>query len=279
MLDANLQPVADGETGELYIGGAGVGLGYLNRPALTAERFLPDPFSEDPDARMYKSGDLARWRADGILEYLGRTDDQVKIRGYRIELGEIEAAVATLPGVRSCAVAAREDDAGKKRLVAYLIAQDSQVSSSEELRAGLRTALPEHMIPAQFVYLDMLPLTPNGKVDRRALPEPERVTAAPANGSEPVTKTEQALAAIWSDLFKRPSPGRHEDFFDLGGDSLTGVGLLVRVQATFGVNLELASLFDRSTIAGLAEVIDMLVLTTPGAAHVAGSEPRVEFDL
>jgi amino acid adenylation domain-containing protein len=279
VLDANLQPVADGETGELYIGGAGVGPGYLNRPALTSERFLPDPFAEDPDARMYKSGDLARWRTDGILEYLGRTDDQVKIRGYRIELGEIEAAVAALPTVRSCAVAAREDNAGKMRLVAYLIAQDSQVSSSEELRTGLRTTLPEHMIPAQFVYLDMLPLTPNGKVDRRALPEPERVTAAPANGSEPVTKTEQALAAIWSDLFKLRSPGLHEDFFDLGGDSLTGVGLLVRVQATFGVNLELASLFERSTIAGLAEVIDMLVLTTPGAAPVAGSEPRVEFDL
>jgi acyl carrier protein len=151
--------------------------------------------------------------------------------------------------------------------------------SSDELRAALRTTLPEHMIPARFVYLDMLPLTPNGKVDRRALPEPERVTAAPASGSEPVTKTQQALAAIWSDLFKLPSPGLHEDFFDLGGDSLTGVGLLVRVQASFGVNLELASLFERSTIAGLAEVIDMLVLTTPGAAPVAGSEPRVEFDL
>jgi amino acid adenylation domain-containing protein len=279
VLDANLELVREGETGELYIGGAGVGLGYWNRPALTAERFLPDPFAADPDARMYKSGDLARWRDDGILEYLGRIDDQVKIRGYRIELGEIEAAVAALPAVRSCAVAAREDEAGKKRLVAYLVAHDGEAPSAEELRAALKAMLPEHMVPAQFVHIDALPLTPNGKVDRRALPEPERVTAKAANSSQPVTKTEQAVAAIWSDLFKVPSPGPHDDFFDMGGDSLTGVGLLVRVKATFGVNLELASLFERSTISGLAEVIDMLVLTTPGAAPKAGSEQREEFDL
>jgi amino acid adenylation domain-containing protein len=279
VLDANLQPVADGEQGELYIGGAGVGRGYWNRPELSAERFLADPFCGEPDARMYKSGDLARWRADGIMEYLGRTDDQVKIRGYRIELGEIEAAVAALPGVRSCAVAAREDEAGKKRLVAYLVAQDGKASSTEELRAALKATLPDHMVPVQFVYLDALPLTPNGKADRRALPEPERVVARPADGNQPATKTEQAVAAIWSELFKVPSPGLHDDFFDMGGDSLTGVGLLVRVKATFGVNLELASLFERSTIAGLAQVIDMLVLTTPGAAPAAGSEQREEFDL
>jgi acyl carrier protein len=135
------------------------------------------------------------------------------------------------------------------------------------------------MVPVQYVYLDVLPLTPNGKVDRRALPEPERVVAQPSAGSQPVTKTEQAVAAIWSDLFKVPSPGLHDDFFDMGGDSLTGVGLLVRVKATFGVNLELASLFERSTIAGLAQVIDLLMLTTPGAAPVGGSEQREEFDL
>lgn len=284
VLDADLQPVADGETGELYIGGAGVGRGYWNRPALTKERFLPDPFAGAPGARMYKSGDLARLRPDGIMEYLGRTDDQVKIRGYRIELGEIEAAIAALPSVRSCAVAAREDEAGKKRLVAYLVAHgdlvsNGQVAGTEALRAALKATLPDHMVPAQFVYLDALPLTPNGKADRRALPEPERVASKPADGSQPRTKTEQAVAAIWSDLFKVPSPGLHDDFFDMGGDSLTGVGLLVRVKATFGVNLELASLFERSTIAGLAQVIDMLVLATQGGAPETSSEQREEFDL
>jgi amino acid adenylation domain-containing protein len=279
VLDANLHPVAHGETGELYIGGAGVGRGYWNRPALTAERFLPDPFGGDLGAQMYKSGDLARWRSDGILEYLGRSDDQVKIRGYRIELGEIEAAIAALPSVLSCAVAAREDEPGKKRLVAYLVAQDGQTSSADELRAALKATLPDHMVPAQFVYLGALPLTPNGKADRRALPEPERVAVRPTNGRRPTTKTEQAVTAIWSELFKVPSPGLDDDFFDMGGDSLTGVGLLVRVKATFGVNLELASLFERSTISGLAQVIDMLMLTTPGAASETGSEQREEFDL
>jgi len=228
---------------------------------------------------MYKSGDLARWRSDGILEYLGRSDDQVKIRGYRIELGEIEAAIAALPSVLSCAVAAREDEPGKKRLVAYLVAQDGQTSSADELRAALKATLPDHMVPAQFVYLGALPLTPNGKADRRALPEPERVAVRPTNGRRPTTKTEQAVTAIWSELFKVPSPGLDDDFFEMGGDSLTGVGLLVRVKATFGVNLELASLFERSTISGLAQVIDMLMLTTPGAASETGSEQREEFDL
>jgi amino acid adenylation domain-containing protein len=279
ILDADLQPVADGETGELYIGGAGVGRGYWNRAALTAERFLSDPFAGDPDARMYKSGDLARLRPDGVMEYLGRTDDQVKIRGYRIELGEIEAAVAALAGVRSCAVAAREDEPGKKRLVAYLITQDGKTATTEDLRAALKATLPDHMVPAQFVYLDTLPLTPNGKVDRRALPEPERVVAKSTGGVQPMTKTEQAVAAIWSELFKVEEPGLNDDFFDMGGDSLTGVGLLVRVKATFGVNLELASLFERSTISGLAQVIDMLVMADPTLAANAGSAEREEFDL
>ncbi len=279
VLDANLQPVADGEQGELYIGGAGVGRGYWNRPELTAERFLTDPFAADPNARMYKSGDLARWRADGIMEYLGRGDDQVKIRGYRIELGEIEAAVAALPSVRSCAVAAREDEPGKKRLVAYMVAQEGTTSTADELRAALKATLPDHMIPAQFVWLDTLPLTPTGKADRRALPAPERFVARSTDASQTLTKTQQAVAAIWSELFKVSSPGLHDDFFDMGGDSLTGVGLLVRVKSTFGVNLELASLFERSTIAGLAEVIDMLVLADTAIASDTGSTDREEFDL
>lgn len=279
VLDPNLRPVPAGETGELYIGGAGVARGYLNRPELTAECFPLDPFASVPGARMYKSGDLARYRTDGTLEYLGRADDQVKIHGYRIELGEIEATLAAQPTVRSCAVLAREDEPGKKRLVAYLVSRDRQTRSPEDLRAFSRERLPEYMVPAQFVYLDSLPLTPNGKVDRRALPAPARASSSLENGGEPRTKTEKSVAAIWCDLFKVTALGIHDDFFDLGGDSLTGVGLLVRVKGTFGVDLELASLFDRSTISGLSEIIDVLVLMNAGIGSGTGSPQREEFDL
>jgi amino acid adenylation domain-containing protein len=279
VLDPNLHPVPAGETGELYIGGAGVARGYLNRPELTAERFLPDPFAEAQNARMYKSGDLARFRADGTLEYLGRADDQVKLRGYRIELGEVEATLAAIPGVRSCAVTVREEEPGKKRLVAYVVARDGKASNPEQLRESARRLLPEHMVPAQFVYLNAIPLTPNGKVDRRALPAPARPSSSAANGSKLRSKTEESVAAIWCDLFKVPALGPTDDFFDMGGDSLTGVGLLVRVRRDFGVDLELASLFEHSTIAGLSEVIDMLMLTNGGIDRGAGSSQREEFDL
>jgi amino acid adenylation domain-containing protein len=279
VLDPGLQPVPPGVMGELYIGGAGVARGYLNRPELTAERFLPDPFSGVPGARLYKTGDLARSRTDGTLEYLGRADDQVKIRGYRIELGEIEATLAAQPKVQSCAVLAREDEPGNKQLVGYLTSRDGDVPSTDDLRAFLKERLPEYMVPAQFVYLDALPLTPNGKVDRKALPPPSRATSGFGKGGASRTETAKAIAAIWSDLLKVDGIGIDDDFFDLGGNSMAAVGLVARIRVTFGVNLTFVTLFKRPTIAGLSEVIDMLVLTSRGLSSGAGSAQREEFEL
>jgi amino acid adenylation domain-containing protein len=279
VLDSSMQAVAPGVIGELYIGGAGVASGYLNRPELTAERFLPDPFSGIPGARLYKTGDLARYRTDGTLEYLGRADDQVKVHGYRIELGEIEAILAAHPKVKSCAVLAREDEPGNKQLVGYLVSREGDPPSTDDLRAFLKETLPQYMVPARFVYLDALPLTPNGKVDRKALPPPPKVTSGAGKGGPPRTNTAKSIAAFWSELLRVDGIGIHDDFFDLGGDSLNATGLVARLRATFGVELRLASLFDQPTIAGLSEVVDMLVLTSRGPDAQAGSAQREEFDL
>jgi acyl carrier protein len=277
VLDETMRPVAPGVIGELFIGGVGVGLGYLNRAELTAERFLPDRFSGVSGARLYKSGDLARYRSDGTLEYLGRADDQVKIRGYRIELGEIEATLAAEPNVQACAVLAREDEPGNKQLVGYVVSRNGEVPDTEELRAFLETRLPEYMVPAQFVFLESLPLTPNGKVDRKALPAPSKASAG--EGGPPQTETEKAVAAIWSELLRVDGIGVQDDFFDLGGQSMTAVGLVARLGAAFDVNVELATLFERPTIAGLSEAIDMLVLTNHRFASRSSSSAREEFDL
>jgi amino acid adenylation domain-containing protein len=279
VLDEAREPVPPGEMGELYIGGAGVARGYLNRPELTAERFLSDPFSGSNDARMYKTGDLARYRPDGILEYLGRSDDQVKLHGYRIELGEIEVALAEQFQVESCAVLAREDEPGNKQLVAYLLTRPGDVPSTKDLRAFLRERLPEYMIPARFVYLDLLPITPNGKVDRQSLPPPSRETSGRDADAVPRTETQTAVATIWSELLKVDGIGIHDDFFDMGGDSMTAIVLMVRVSSTFGVDLELAVLFERPTIAELSEAIDMLALTSPGSGAGTGIIDREEFEL
>nr|WP_275976573.1 amino acid adenylation domain-containing protein [Geothrix alkalitolerans] len=260
VLDPSLRPVPPGEMGELYIGGAGVARGYLNRPELTAERFLPDPFSDVPGATMYKTGDLSRYRADGILEYLGRIDDQVKIRGYRVELGEIEAALAAQPKVWSCAVLARADESGAKQLLAYVVARDDARPDAGELRSFLKERIPGYMVPAHFIFMDALPLTPNGKVDRKALPPWTGETAGAEKGGKPRTRTEQALAAIWCDLLKRDTVGVDDDFFDLGGDSMSGIGLLIQIKSTFGVDLELAGLFDHLRLSTLATAIDTLAL-------------------
>ncbi len=255
VLDPDLQPVPVGEMGELYIGGAGVARGYWNRPELTAERFLPDPFSGRAGGRLYKSGDLARYREDGILECLGRADNQVKVRGYRIELGEIEAKLASHPKVQSCAVLAREDEPGNRHLAAYVSSAKNQSPAPEELQSFLKQALPEYMVPTHFVFLETLPLTPNGKVDRKALPVPSHASAASGESVAPRTETEQTLAAIWTRLLKIDHIGIHEDFFDLGAHSLMAVRAVGQIREAFGVELPLATLLEAPTIAALAKIL------------------------
>nr|WP_294501133.1 non-ribosomal peptide synthetase [uncultured Rhodopila sp.] len=277
VLDPDMQPVPPGVTGELYIGGAGVARGYLNRPELTAERFVPDTFGSVPGACLFRTGDLAQYQANGTLYCLGRADDQVKVRGYRIELGEIEAALAAHPKVRSCVVLAREDEPGNKQLVGYLVPRDFIVPVAADLRGFLKEKLPEYMVPAKFVYMDSLPLTPNGKFDRKALPPPLVENVSAGTGGSPRTETEKLIAAIWCDLLAINGIGIHDDYFDLGGDSMTAVRLLVRLHETFGVDLQLAALFDRPTIAGLAELVDSFVLTRRESG--SGAAQREEFIL
>jgi acyl carrier protein len=226
---------------------------------------------------MYKSGDLACYRSDGTLEYLGRADDQVKIRGYRIELGEIEATLAAEPNVQACAVLAREDEPGNKQLVGYVVSRNDGVPDTDQLRDFLIERLPEYMVPPRFVFLDSLPLTPNGKVDRKALPAPPQ--AIVGAGGPPQTETEKAVAAIWSELLRMDGIGVEDDFFDLGGQSMTAVGLVARLRDAFDVNIELATLFERPTIAGLSEAIDVLVLTNHAVASKSSSGAREEFEL
>lgn len=279
VLDEAMKPVGPGVMGELFIGGVGVARGYFNRPELTAERFLDDPFCGGPGAKIYKTGDLARWRADGILEYLGRADDQVKVRGYRIELGEIEAALSGHPDVRACAVVVREDEPGNKQLVGYVVPRNDGMPAVDDLRTFLRSRLPDYMVPAQFVGMQALPLTPNGKVDRRTLPAPTAADAGAGKGGEPRTETEKAIAAVWRDLLKKDQIGIEDDFFDIGGNSLAATALVSRLSSTFGVTVRLASLFEEPTIAALANVIDLLVLTSRGPVSSAAAGDREEFTL
>ncbi len=257
VLDRLMRPVPLGVAGELYIGGAGVARGYLGRPGLTAEKFVPDPLSGVAGARLYRSGDLARWRPDGQLEFLGRIDGQVKVRGYRIELGEIEAVLRDDPAVRAAAVVAREDTPGEKRLVAYLATDAGRGLDAEPIRARLREALPEYMVPAAFVGLDALPLSPNGKVDRDALPAPEAIRAsAGAAYAPPRGPVEEAISGMWSELLAVDRVGVHDHFFDLGGHSLLATRLLARVRGTFAVETSLREFLDQPTVAGLARLVD-----------------------
>ncbi|UUQ64831.1 amino acid adenylation domain-containing protein [Pseudomonas fuscovaginae UPB0736] len=254
LLDAHYQPVPLGVAGELYIGGVQVARGYLNRDDLTAERFLDDPFN---DGRMYRTGDLARYLADGTVEYLGRNDDQVKIRGFRIELGEIEARLATYPGIKDCVVVAREDNPGEKRLAAYFTPRQPQnVLEIQDLREHLQGALPEYMIPTAYLQLEALPLTPNRKVDRKALPAPDGTTLVSREYAAPQGKTEERLAAIWADLLHLDRVGRHDNFFELGGHSLLTVQLQARLHQDLGVEINLRTLFDLSTLPAQAECVD-----------------------
>ncbi|HEX8433121.1 MAG TPA: amino acid adenylation domain-containing protein, partial [Longimicrobium sp.] len=251
VLDAAGEPVPVGVAGELYIGGAGVARGYLNRAATTAERFVPDAFSKEAGARMYRTGDLARWLADGTLEFLGRTDFQVKVRGFRIELGEIEARLAQHEGVREAVVAAREDVPGDTRLVAYWT---GDAVDAQALRAHLAERLPEHMVPAAYVHLEAMPLTPNGKLDRKALPSPDGAAYSAREYEAPVGATETALAEIWAEVLGVERVGRWDNFFELGGHSLIAVTLISRMRRR-GLHAEVRALFTTPTLAGLAGAV------------------------
>jgi amino acid adenylation domain-containing protein len=255
VLDGQGQPVPLGVAGEIYIGGANVAQGYLHRAELEAERFLKDPFSADPKGRLYKTGDLGRWRADGTLEYLGRNDDQVKIRGYRIELGEIEAQLARHAQVREAAVVVREEVPGEKRLVAYLTGRGDQELNVEELRAHLKAALPEYMIPSAFVRLAALPLTPSGKLDRRALPAPDPQAYVSRQYEAPQGEIETALAQIWQQLLHLERVGRHDNFFELGGHSLLSIKLMSAISARLAVNITSITVFQLPTVAQLAQAV------------------------
>ncbi|MEG4530221.1 amino acid adenylation domain-containing protein [Microcoleus sp. D2_18a_D3] len=261
LLDSHLQPVPVGVAGELYIAGAGLARGYLNQPELTAEKFICNSLTQEPETRLYKTGDLARYLPDGNIEFIGRADRQVKLRGFRIELGEIEAGLSHHPSVREAAVLLQENEPGNQRLVAYIVShsklsvQDSQLI--ESLRSFLKEKLPEYMIPSAFVVLKALPLTPNGKIDRQALPAPSVAANFTDTFVGPRTPGEEILAGIWSQLLNLKKVGIYDNFFELGGHSLLITQLLAKVRECFQVELPLRVLFEAPTVAGLAEKIEM----------------------
>lgn len=255
ILDHDLRRVPVGVAGELSIGGVGVGRGYLNRPGLTAEKFLPDPFSERAGGCLYRTGDLARYRADGAIEYLGRIDQQVKIRGFRIETEEIEAVLNQHPSVRESVVVARESSITGKYLIAYVVADSRPDGSFAELRSFLKKKLPEYMIPGTFVSLEDLPLTPNGKVDRRALPAPDAEPETERQLAAPRTPIEEIVAGIWARVLGLAQVGIHEDFFGLGGHSLLATQVISRVREALRVELPVRTIFESPNVAKLAQEI------------------------
>lgn len=269
--DSELRPVPIGVAGEIYIGGAGVALGYLNRPELTAERFLQDPFSADPCARLYRTGDLGRWLHNGTIDYLGRNDQQVKIRGFRVEPAEIEAQLRRDARVRDAVVIAREDAFDDKQLVAYVVpSTPSDALTVEAMRAHLKTVLPEYMMPSAFVVLERLPLTANGKVERRALPAPEIGAYMSCEYQAPQGQVEEMLAQIWQQLLHVARVGRNYDFFEIGGNSLTVTRLIVRVAETFAIRFHAQAVFRSPTLAAMAQVIAGMQVVEQQQAAVSG---------
>jgi hypothetical protein len=256
VLDDWLQPVPAGVPGELYLAGAGLARGYLDRGTLTAERFVACPFGSSGE-RMYRTGDVVRWRKDGMLEFVGRADDQVKLRGYRIELGEIEAVLARAPGAGRVAVIMREDRPGDKRLVAYVVPAEGQQADAATLRAAAARVLPDFMVPSAFVLLASLPLTERGKLDRRALPPPEY------GGGEyepPQTELEQIMAGIWADVLGVERVGRTDDFFELGGHSLLAVQVKARIRAALELDVPIRLIFTATELAAMASAVEELLL-------------------
>ena len=268
VLDAYLQPVPPGMVGELYVGGDGVGRGYVNNPELTAERFLPDHLAAPPGARMYRTGDLVRQSSDGSVQYLGRADRQVKIRGFRIEPGEVEACLRRSDLVRDAAVVVRRDGSGDPRLLAYTVAAGPD-ATPELVRAHLRAELPDYMVPAALVALPALPLTANGKLDAAALPDPVEATRPPA-ASRPLTPTERRVAAIWREVLGVAEVAPAANFFDLGGHSLKATRAMARTNAALGTAAPLRLLFEEPTLAGLARSLDRLAGESPATGPAPG---------
>jgi amino acid adenylation domain-containing protein/non-ribosomal peptide synthase protein (TIGR01720 family) len=273
ILDRELRPVALGLVGEMYIGGAGLARGYFNRPELTAERFIPNPFSAEPGARLYRTGDLVRYLRDGNIEYLGRIDHQVKLRGFRIELGEIETALATHGKVLDAVVIVREDVPGEKRLVGYVVAQEREEVTGGELREHLQSRLPDYMIPSLWIALAEMPLTPSGKIDRRALPAPERdKLRLDEEFVEPRTEHERVLAKIWAQALGLARVGVHDNFFHLGGDSILSIQIIARANQA-GLRLTPRQVFQHQTIAELATVAGTSEAALAEQGAVTGDAP------
>jgi acyl-coenzyme A synthetase/AMP-(fatty) acid ligase/acyl carrier protein len=256
ILDARRQPVPIGVPGELYLAGDGLARGYYGRDDLTAERFVSNPFSDQATARMYRTGDRCRYRADGTIEYLGRIDNQVKLRGFRIELGEIEAVLNQHPSVRQSLAIIREDTPGNPQLVAYVVEASLVPDLRSQLKALLSQNVPNYMVPSAIVTLEAFPLTPNGKIDRRALPAPDSSAHDKAEFVAPRSQTENAIAAIWGEVLRLQTIGVHDDFFALGGHSLLATQVISRIQQRLQRELSLRVLFEHPTVEQLARAVD-----------------------
>jgi amino acid adenylation domain-containing protein len=274
LLDHHLQLVPRGQPGELYIGGAGLARGYVNRPGLTAERFVPDPFAAEPGSRLFRTGDVARWRADGTIEFLHRRDDQAKIGGFRVDPSEVESALLEHPAVREAVVVVRPTDAGEARLAGYVVMHPQETVAATELRRALRARLPRYMVPTSMMRLEALPLTTSGKVDRAALPVPD-VTSGDVDRIAPRDALEARLAALWAEVLGQNQVGVRENFFDLGGHSLLAIRLLSRIEDELQVRLPLSALFFGATIEELAALLRARAEGTPDSPLVA-IQPRGE---
>jgi len=273
VLDSNMQPVPIGVIGELFIGGVGIGRGYLRRPELTADKFVPNPFASEAGARLYKTGDLARYLPDGNLEYVGRLDDQIKIRGFRVELGEVEALLNQYPEIQEAVVAVGENHSTSKQLVGYIVPQKNTEISWNKLREFLKGNLPDHMIPTSFVTIEKLPLTPSGKVDRQALPKPDADRQSlETNYVAPRTREEKILADIWCQLLNLEQVGIHDNFFELGGDSILNIQVVARANKV-GLQFTHQQLFQHQTIAELARILGTVQTTQTEQGMVTGTVP------
>jgi acyl carrier protein len=290
LLDTHLNPVPANVIGEIYLAGDGLAQGYLRRPELTAEKFIQPDFSP----LLYKTGDRALYRHDGNLEFLGRTDHQIKIRGFRVELGEVEAAIAQHPLVETAVVIVRELDSSsltetlhERQLIGYIVPKIDAKLTERDLRLFLKQALPAYMVPAALIMLDMLPLTANGKVDQKALPSPESSVATEISPNiAPTTSLESSLVELWTQLLGRKQIGIHDNFFELGGHSLLATQLVSRIRDRFHVELPLRSLFEKPTIAELAQTVESLKWALPSNFNTlsikgqeSGSDPREEIEL